>query len=172
MDRSERAIEVMEKAKKLGVCIEFNFGLTAAKLKTTGDPERQRDIIAELVKYLPEVRSILMRRAVATRAKELLGRRIWSREHGEGTLTGASNDGVLTVKISAESRMSHEEEVRRSQMSITANAEGLLIVEDEEADCAASSPGERPGPEKPRRGIFELLRGTSSDSKNMSGRER
>jgi hypothetical protein len=67
--------------------------------------------------------------------------------------------------------MSHEEEVRCSQISITANAESLLIVEEEEADGASSSPGEKPGPEKPRRGIFELLRGTSSDSKAISRRE-
>lgn len=42
-----------------------------------GDPERQDEIIPDLVKHLSEVRALVTRRSLAARAKVYLGQRVW-----------------------------------------------------------------------------------------------
>jgi hypothetical protein len=164
MDRKEKALELLDRAGKLGLRVGFDSGLNIVKLSETDDSEKQHDIIEELAKYLPEVRAISQRRAVAALGKTLAGRRIWSRESGEGTLVGASDDGTLCILIGVEVRTSDQEEAVRRSHSITCNAEDLLILlDEEEADGASSPHNDETKSEQPRKGIFQRLRGSRED---------
>lgn len=163
MDRSEKSQVLLERAEKLGLRLELDSGLLIVKRMESGDLERQDVLVAELGKYLEDVRRLVEKRAIGARANDFIGQRIWSAD-GEGVLASGSCDGALTVTVVKEGL--------RHPQTLTAKAEGLLIIVDEEqADGTSSPPNEKPTAEKPRRGIFELLRGASSDSKNISGRE-
>jgi hypothetical protein len=164
MDRDERARVVVERAEKFGLRLDLDSGLLIAKRLESGDLERQDAIIGELGKYLADVRRFVEKRAIGARANDFIGQRIWSAD-GEGVLASASVDGALEVTANNEGF--------RHPQTITANAEGLLIiVDEEEADGTLSPQDDEPKPDKPGRGIFGLLRrGTSSDLKNISGRE-
>jgi hypothetical protein len=163
MEREERARVVVERAEKFGLRLGLDFGLLIVKRMESGDLERQDALIAELGKYLGDVRRLVEKRAIGGRANDFIGQRIWSAD-GEGVLAGASGDGALEVTVNKEGF--------RHPLTLTAKAEGLLIIVDEEKADGASSPhDDDPKPDKPRRGIFGLLRGTSSDSRNISGRE-
>ena len=118
MDANEKAKELIERAKKLGLRLEFDTGLIVAKSTGSGDPTAQDDIIAELGKYIHEVRRLVARRAMAVRAKEFLGQRIWS-EEGEGVLASASGDGDFSISLERDgSRHSHTVSVRAESMLI------------------------------------------------------
>jgi hypothetical protein len=159
VDRRDKAMELLERAAKLGLRVEFQSGMNILKKSAPVDPKLITLIMEQLVNYLPEVRDISKRRAIAVLGKTLASRRIWSKEHGEGTLLEASEDGALTISICAETRRSDEEEVRLSRTSITASAESLLILLDEEMADGASSPhNDEPKSALPRKGIFERFR--------------
>jgi hypothetical protein len=149
--------ELMKCAEKLGVRLEFRSGLNVAVKQTeSGDPERQDAILAELVKHIGDVRRSVERRAMAAHANELLGERIWCPEFTmkEGNASegaSASGDGALMISV--------DNERFRNPQTLTSNAESLLIVlDEEEAEGAASPYNEEPKSAQPRRGIFERLR--------------
>jgi hypothetical protein len=138
MDRTEKAVELIERAAKLGLRVEFRSGTNILTRTVPVNPEVITLMARQLTDYLPEVRALAQRRAVAALGKNLVGRRIWSKEHGEGTLVDGVDDGTFTISIGAEVRRSDEEETVRRSHSITANAEDLLIlVETSPNGCAA-----------------------------------
>ena len=72
-------------------------------------------------------------------------------------LASASGYGALTVTVNKEGF--------RHPQTITAKAEGLLIIVDaEEADGASSPHDDGPKSEQPRKGIFELFRRSAAGS--------
>jgi hypothetical protein len=157
VDKSEKAMELLERAAQLGLRVEFRSGLNILQKTAPLDPEVIASMMEQLAKYLPEIREIALRRAVSALGKTLVSRRIWSEGHGEGTLVGADEDGNLSISIGAEMRRSHEDEVRRSQRSITSKAESLLIL-DETTSNSTSLSNDPAVPEQAKRGIFELFR--------------
>ena len=76
-------------------------------------------------------------------------------------------DGVLgTLTVEVENSAG-----RKSRVSATAE-DVVVIVADEEEQSVSSSGGAEPKPDKPRRGILEMLRRTPSGTKVLSaGRE-
>jgi hypothetical protein len=151
VDKAEKAIELMERAKELGVRLEFDSSIAVAvNQKLTGDlADGQRAIIKELMQYLPEVRRLAELRALAVRARESLGKQIWLRDGKgaledadgyarvetrsiirEGVLEGLDGSGQLTISIVREGH----------SLTVTARAEDLLIVLYEEGAAGASSP--------------------------------
>jgi len=157
MDRIEKAAELIEQAQKLGLRMEFQDGLNVLKVPAAADPSVTALMLEQLAKYLPRIRELARQRAVAALAKKLIGARIFSREHGAGTLIDASDDGALTVSVSAEVRKSDEDEARRSQMSISAGAESFIIVE-EVSENGSDVDAAKPEAENKRTGVFEFLR--------------
>lgn len=160
MDRIEKAKEVMERAKRMGIRFELHSGLTVANLPSTGLQEHQKATIAELGKYLVEARQILENLAVTAGAPKFLGQRVWLEEYREGVLTDVANNGELIVSVQVGSGL--------SQSRLAYNARNLLILNDETETI--SSPRTDPsnnesGLDKLRRGILELLRGAPSNSK-------
>lgn len=162
MDRAEHANELMARARRLGLRVEFDSGLNVAKQPAAGDPERQGAILEELGKYISDIRPLAQGRAIAARGKDLIGHRIFSQLHGAGTLVGVADDGCLTIRISAEMRRTGDEENRSSQMNVTCDAKSVLIVVDEEETGAASSSDAGAPSERPREGFFDRFRSGSS----------
>ncbi len=165
MDRTEKATEVIQRTEDLGVKLKFDSGLMVlVKGRATLDQEQCECIVEELggnpgtptqpnvAGYLlPDVRAILLRRAIATRAKQCVGRRVWSPKFGWGTVV--DTDGVLgslTVEVEISAG-------RKSRVFATAE-DVVVIVADEEEQSGSSNAGTEPKPDKPRRGIFEMLR--------------
>ena len=145
---------LIEQAKKLGVSLKFESGLNVLRKTASVDPE----LIKSLTKYLPEVRFISQRYAVFALAKRHVGARIFSKEHGEGALTAASEDGTLTIAVGAEMRRSDEYDTRRAHLSITANAESVLIILEGEGAEADSPPADQKlEVERPRKRLFGLI---------------
>jgi hypothetical protein len=173
MDRTEKADEVIQRTEDVGLKLKFDAGLMVA-VKGTIDDEQCEQIVEELgggrgapaqpnvAGYLlPYVRTILLRRAIAARASQCVGRRVWSPELGWGTVVGT--DGVLgTLTVEVENSAG-----RKSRVSATAEAV-VVIVADEEEQNVSSSGGTEPKSDKPRRGIFEMLRRTPSGTKVIS----
>jgi hypothetical protein len=87
MDRTEKAIALIERAEQLGLGLglEHDSGLILVKQTESGDPDRQSAIIAELGKYISDVRALEQRRAIGDRAKGFVGQRVWFQDFGEGT---------------------------------------------------------------------------------------
>jgi hypothetical protein len=162
MDRVEKAQEVMQRAESLGFKLEFDFGFIRVVKPISGNPpERREAIIEELGKYLPEIRRLVERRATTDRAKDFFGQRVVFRDENNlsptgqsvlsGVLTSASSNGLMDVSI---------KEGFEVPRRITSKAESLLIVMDEEeADSDASAHNDTPKSERPRRGVFDRLRG-------------
>jgi len=157
MDRGEKVQQLMQEAETLGLRLEFDSGLVLVKRPQSGDPDRQDAIIAKLARYIPDVRRLVELRASGVRAKDFIGARIWS-ANGAGSLVGSCEDGSLTIRVGAEMRRSDEDESHRSQMSVTADAESLLIIVDEEAADVAGSRSDGAAPEQPKPGFFQRLR--------------
>ncbi len=154
MDRMEKAAELLEQAKRLGLSVEFESGLNI--LKTTAQVDLE--LIKSLARYLPEVRSISKRRAIAALAQKHIGARIFSKDCSAGTLVEAHDDGSLTILVSQEMRRSDENEIRRSQTPIMAKAESLLLILDEaEADGSSSHANQKVEVERPRKRLFGLI---------------
>jgi hypothetical protein len=80
MDRNEKVHESIERATRLGLRLEFDSGLVLVKPTESRDPERQRETITELGKYLRDIRMLVKRRATGARTKAFDGQRIWSEE--------------------------------------------------------------------------------------------
>jgi hypothetical protein len=163
VDRAAQAIELMERAEKLGIRLEFRAGFfVAVKRPGTGDP-RQDEIIAELVKYVSEVRLLVERREIAAGAKGLAGQRALFHDGNNllpggvsvlsGVVVGTSDNGL--VEVSAE-----KEGWRRPQTSTADPKSLLIVVDDEEADGSSSPQNDEAKAEQPRRGILERLRGS------------
>jgi hypothetical protein len=95
MDRTEKAIALIERAEQLGLGLKLDSGLILVKQTKSGDPDRQSAIIAELGKYISDVRALEQRSAIGNRAKGFVGQRVWFQDLGDGTLEGANNDGGL-----------------------------------------------------------------------------
>jgi hypothetical protein len=118
--RAEKAIELVEQAQTLGLRLEFDSGLL---LLVRRKGSSAGAFIAELGGYLSDVRRLIERRAIAARANEFLGQRIWSAE-GEGVLAGASSDGELSVTIRREGA--------QRPLTLTSKAEALLLILDDD----------------------------------------
>jgi hypothetical protein len=153
MDRAEKGNEVLQRAEKLGIRLTFDSGLAFAELAATSEPEISAMATEQVVKYLPEVHSILARRTTGVRAKDFLGQRVWSHQFGEGTLVDAQIDGELTISV--------DKEGWSSSRSFAVRAADVLILLDKEtnaADGASSSPDEKPQTAKPWKSILQWLR--------------
>src|SRR5208283_5757447 len=77
VDRNEKVNELIARAEKAGLRLQFDSGLVLVKRTESGDPDGQRAIIAELWRYLGEVRHLVEAHAIGERAKGLAGRPIW-----------------------------------------------------------------------------------------------
>lgn len=164
MDRQERGREILQRAEAHGFDPEYSAGFVTLRRHPDDNPEAFSLTVTDFGKYLPEISAILRKRATAMRGKELVGSRIFSQQHGAGTLLGADEEGGTTISISVEARRSHEDEIRSSQMSITAKAETLLIIVDESVEKITGIDPAKPAPEKQRKGVFEFLRGSAAGS--------
>jgi hypothetical protein len=148
----EKQIDLLiSRAERLGLHLEFDCGLLIVKRTESSEPEMQDEMLAELGNKLSDVRRLVYLRAVAARAQDFLGQRIWT-EEGEGKLASAQGDGHLSISI--------ERKDLRHLQTVTARSEDLLIVMDGEAAGASSVQNDESKPERPRRGIFERLRGS------------
>jgi len=134
MDRAEKASEVIEQAIRLGLKPEFDGGLNVVTLPSTGDLEKQREVIQEITKRLADIRPLLEGRAVAARARKFLGQQICCPEIGVGTLADVSSDGTLQLSTSIG-------DDRSKRRTTTANARSVLIIRLEETD-GATAPAE------------------------------
>lgn len=178
MDLSEKACEVIQQTGHLGLKLMFDSGLMVL-VKGEATLDRECEQIVEklggnpgtptqpnIAGYLlPHVRDILLRRAIATRAKQFVGRRVWSPEFGWGTVVGTDSVlGSLTVEV--------QNPAGRKSLLIAAAKDVVVIVDEEEEQSVSSTAGNEPKPDRPRRGIFEMLRRTPSGTKVLSaGRE-
>lgn len=150
--------ELIRRAERLGVRVEFRSGLNIVKTNGAGDPERQREVIRELAAHLREVRIVSQLLAIATEGKKYVGARIVSTEYGAGTLVEASDEGTLAISISRDVRSSHEEEVRTNRSTVSAHAEGFLILLDVAEEDEISKPSDQnPSEEPPRKRFLGLL---------------
>lgn len=158
VDKTEKAMELLERAKKLGLrlCMDFESGMNVLKTPASLD-EEGFTFIRELATYLPEIRSILKKRAVVAVGSTLVGRRIVSKDYGEGTLESADENGALTISVCMERRRSYEDQVHLSRTSLSSGAESLLIL-DEAQTNTTSIPDDDTQPEPPKRGFLERLR--------------
>jgi hypothetical protein len=159
MERVEKAKELMKRAEELGVRLEVRSGwIVAVKQTELGHPKRQDAILEELAKCLRDVRPLVERRAMAAYASKLLGARILYPEFTlmqinamEGVLASASGDGAVAISVIKEG-------FRDPRVLLTAKAQDLLIVlDEEETDCAGAPQNEDPKSRRPRRGIFGFL---------------
>jgi hypothetical protein len=179
MDRTEKASEVIQQTELLGVKLKFDSGLMVVVNGRARLAQEQCERIVEelggnpgtrtqpnVAGYLlPHVRTILLRRAIAARAQQCVGRRVWSPVFGWGTVLDADGIlGTLTVEIEISAG-------RKTQVSATAE-DVVVIVDAEEEQSVTSIAGNEPRPDKPRRKILEMLRRTPSGTKVISpGRE-
>lgn len=158
MDRIEKANELIERGKRLGLRVEFQDGVNILRTTAGVDQEVLSSTLEQLATYLPEIREISQRRVIAALGKKHIGARIFSKENGAGTLIAAQEDGTLTISISKEFRRSYEEESRAAQMTIGSNAESLFVILDDEQVDPSTSHDHEPKPEQPRKGFLERLR--------------
>jgi hypothetical protein len=102
-------------------------------------------MIEALGKNVRAVRSILEQRAVAARAKDFLGQRIYF--EGFGELTAAGSDGQATASFKP----------RESRLvgNLTVPAHAILILVD--ANVASSSPDEETVSKTPRKRVFGMF---------------
>jgi hypothetical protein len=149
MNGTERINELMARAERLGLRLAFDSGLITVCFAAAGDLDRQRELVGDLAKYLPEVRTVLEGRAVALRTRKLLGRPVWSAEYGEGTVAGAEAGSGLTI--------SFQTEASRRPLTIVVSADSVVIVRDEEVDGAATPIDDESKTEKPPKGFFDQL---------------
>jgi hypothetical protein len=158
VDRTERAVELVGRAANLGLRAEFQNGLTVILKRTASADEEESvdDCLREIMKYLPEVRSILKQRAVAAVARKHAGSQIFS-EYGAGTLVGASDNGLLTIKV-------NQGIGSRSQISVTASAESLFLILDDEAEADGALPAADRKPELVRKRLLPPLSRNSAFS--------
>jgi hypothetical protein len=160
MDRAEKAVELVAKAERLGVRLDFDCNLLTATKAPSDDPGGQDLIIEELVKYIIEVRSLVRVRATSIRARYFFGQRIAIKDGlnlapaGEGVLwgalAGAHGDGSLSISFS-------NEEWKQAR-TVTAKAEDLLMVVDGEADGASPVQNDESKSEQPAKGFFRRVR--------------
>jgi len=148
MDPAEKAIEVLTRAERHGLHLEFDSGLLVAKRTESGDPQMQDDIIAEIGKHLRAVRRLVSLRAVAVRANAFVGQRTWS-EEGEGVLASGSGDGDLAITITKEGF--------RHRQTVAVNAESFLVIVHEAKADGAPSTDDEPTSETPRKRLFGLI---------------
>lgn len=160
MDRAEKAVELVAKAERLGVRLDFDCNLLTATKAPSDDPGRQDLVIEELVKYIVEVRFLVRERATSIRARYFLGQRIAIKDGlnlkpgGEGVLwgelAGAHGDGSLSISFT-------NEEWKHAR-TVTARAEDLLMVVDVEADGASSVQNDESKSEQAPKGFFQRVR--------------
>jgi hypothetical protein len=164
MNRTEKANELIERAKKLGVRVEIDSGLlVAVKQKESGDPETQDSLLAELAKHLRDVRPVVQQRAIDAGANKFLGARILYPEFSltevsatEGVLESAHGNGAVTISVTREN-------FRDPKVPLTARADNLLLIM-EKAGGTSSPLNDGPKSEQPRKGIFELFRRSGAGS--------
>lgn len=150
MDRSEKANELMARAERLGLHLEFDSGLITVSRTATVDPDRQQAAVEELGKFLPEVRNLLERRAAFARTTQLVGQALWSREFGEGKVESADNIGLIA---------SFQREGARHPATLGLSADSVLIILDKEAGGALPLLEDQAKSDKPQKGFFgQLLR--------------
>jgi hypothetical protein len=160
MDRkSEKARELIEQARRLGLRVDFDSGLVVLEQTGSGDPELRRALVAELFTYLAAVRDLLAKRSLGAAAEKFVGQRIWS-ERGEGTLVSTNEDGVLTVLSASPEMRRSDDERRRSRGSISTTAESILILNEAPSANAVASSNDQASSQEPKPGIFKRLMGS------------
>ena len=160
MDHPEKAAELVAKAERFGVRLDFDCDLLTATKARSGDPGGQDLVIEELVKYISEVRRFVKGRAMSVHARAYLGQRIAIKDglnltpSGEGVLSGvlasASGDGDLSISFTQEDW--------KHARNVTARAEDLLIVMDGEADGASSGQNDESKSEQRPKGFLRRMR--------------
>jgi hypothetical protein len=150
VDRTEKVNELMARAERLGLRLEFDSGLLIVSRTATADPERQWGVVEELGKYLPEVRTFLERRAIFVRANQLLNQPVWSPEFGQGQVESAESNGRLCASFQRDGSQ------RATTLGVSADSLFLIL----EKEGATPTPLEdQAKSDKPQKGFFgQLLR--------------
>lgn len=153
MDRMEKANALMKNAESLGVVFELNAGVV--ELKPVPIDEVTAIMLQDLETYLTEIRSILEKRALSVRGKELIGRRIRSSEFGDGTITDAHGDGIVAV------RTQPPLDSNANPLSIAAPLKTLLILPEVSASTESRANAGEPTPNR-RPWLADLMRRSRS----------
>ena len=158
MERIDRARELMERARRMGIRLQMDKRLMFLTVSPSTSGEATRTFITDAVpKYLPELREILEGQQTGIRAKQLVGCPIFSIERGEGTLVDASDDGKVVISI--------DRGFSSNQTQVSEDVRNLVILLED------SSAGESPAsiesvPRKSAlRGILDTLGGFSSSKR-------
>jgi hypothetical protein len=151
MNRNEKLNELVARAENLGLRFEFDSGLLTVSRMTNAEPYRQQEVVKELGKYLPELKSRLEPRAVGARANALVGQPLWSPEFGEGTVaSGDEGSGLIA---------SFQKEGARHLLTIAVSAGEVLIILDKKTGGAPVPISGEAKSDEPSKGFFgQLLR--------------
>ena len=156
MDRIEKASALLKNAEAFGIAFEARAGVL--ELKPTPMDDLTATLMVELEPFLPEILSIMEKRELSARGKELIGRRVRSSDFGDGTITSDNGDGNVCVLT----RPPADSAARG--MTISARLKTLLILPDVAAGVETTSdPSGVAAPE--RRGwLSDLMRRARPDS--------
>lgn len=127
LDNEEHVGVILRQAGTAGVNLCFDKGMIVATFSTAGDRETQFAVVRELGEYCPSVRKILVDRAIAERAKELVGRPVWCSEWGAGTLSGARENGLLVADMTLPPG-------RSAPQQISAGASIVILFDEAQPD--------------------------------------
>ena len=152
MDRNEKAFELLERAKQMGIRLEIDHGLLVAACNADGDSEVVSHFASEIMKVFSEVRLLLENRSISARAREFLGKPAWSPEIGECVLSDTGSDGYVIVSTG--------QITRRGPVKQHISAQAVLILVEEDAGVAGESV-QAVNAEKPKRGLLGFLRGSA-----------
>jgi len=158
MERIDRARELMERARRMGIRLQMDKRLMLLTVSPSTSGEATRTFITDAVlKYLPELREILEGQETGIRAKQLLGCPILSVERGEGALVDASDDGKVVIGISRG--------FSSNQTQVSEDVRNLVILMEDSRESGSPASVE-PGPRKSGlRGILDTLGGFSSSKR-------
>lgn len=151
--RIERSEELVARGERLGLRFEFVGGVMSVTPTMTAEPDRQRGLIEEITKYLPELRSLLLQRAINHRVRQLAGQRVLSLEYGEGTVSGDGGNTGLVVSI--------RRGMSQRSASYIASANDVLVILEHKEPVTATE-GET-NSVKPPRGFVDRLLGRAED---------
>lgn len=152
MERTEKALDLIEAAQKNGIRLECTCGIVIVRECGAGNETKRQAIMDGLRKYLREVRSLVEARSRADAGSKLVGQPIWVEEYGEGTLLDASSEGVATILVGGPRGL--------RQMQLRVPAESLLILANKvDLDAPTTQIGDQPEEKPAHRGILNRLRG-------------
>src|SRR3974390_1666015 len=150
LNLTERTEELIGRAERIGVRLNYDQGLVTVSIPRTIDSEIETAMMKELEALRASVRDLLKRRAISRRAKDFVGSRVWIMESGAGSLVEVENDGQLNVRTP----------LQADRLSTTAYADNIFVIlealDTESASTELASTTEMPLSEKGRRRLFNL----------------